>query len=374
MMRTFLCLFIAAALSACAGKNVREKETRDATPVDSASVIEVKYATEFTVRDSADVRLVCVANNDRFALVRSDDVKTPDNYIKVRVPIRRTICMTALQLSNFTALDAHDVVRGITGTKNLFNEDINQRVTDGRIVKIGMEGEFDTELILAANPDVIFISPFKRGGYEPIKDTGITLVPHMGYKELNPLGQAEWVKFIGMFIGKEREANEVFAGIEQRYNTLKEKVEAAHFETLPTVTSGEMHYGTWHAVGGKNYLAQIFRDAGAEYVVKDDETAGEDMEFEKMYALAANADYWRILNSFPGEFSYDALKASEPRNELFKAFREKKVIYCNMKQTRYYEISPVVPDVLLKDFVAIFHPELVEADYEPQFYKLLGAP
>ena len=113
---------------------------------------------------------------------------------------------------------------------------------------------------------------------------------------------------------------------------------------------------------------------GQEYVVKDDETAGEDMEFEKMYALAANADYWRILNSFPGEFSYDALKASEPRNELFKAFREKKVIYCNMKQTRYYEISPVVPDVLLKDFVAIFHPELVEADYEPQFYKLLGAP
>ena len=152
MMRTFLCLFIAAVLSACAGKNVREKETRDATPVDSASVIEVKYATEFTVRDSADVRLVCIANNDRFALVRSDDVKTPDNYIKVRVPIRRTICMTALQLSNFTALDAHDVVRGITGTKNLFNEDINQRVTDGRIVKIGMEGEFDTELILAANP------------------------------------------------------------------------------------------------------------------------------------------------------------------------------------------------------------------------------
>ena len=281
--------------------------------------------------------------------------------------------MTALQLSNFTALDAHDVVKGITGTKNLFNEDINKRVSDGRIVKIGMEGEFDTELILAANPDVIFISPFKRGGYEPIKDTGITLVPHLGHKELNPLGQAEWVKFIGMFIGKEREANEVFAGIEQRYNELSEKVKNLKGEkgVCPTVFSGEMHYGTWHAVGGKNYLAQIFRDAGAEYVVKDDETAGEDMEFEKMYALAANADYWRILNSFPGEFSYEALKASEPRNELFKAFKEKKVIYCNMKQTPYYEISPVEPDVLLKDFVAVFHPELVEADYQSKYYQLL---
>jgi iron complex transport system substrate-binding protein len=90
-----------------------------------------------------------------------------------------------------------------------------------------------------------------------------------------------------------------------------------------------------------------------------------------MYALSANADYWRILNSYQGDFSYEALKASEPRNEMFKAFKEKKVIYCNMKQTPYYEIAPVKPDVLLKDFVAIFHPELVEKDYQPTFYRLL---
>jgi iron complex transport system substrate-binding protein len=77
------------------------------------------------------------------------------------------------------------------------------------------------------------------------------------------------------------------------------------------------------------------------------------------------------LNSYPGEFSYEALKASEPRNELFKAYKEKRVIYCNMTQTPYYEISPVKPDALLKDFVAIFHPELVEKDYQPVFYKLL---
>jgi iron complex transport system substrate-binding protein len=223
--------------------------------------------------------------------------------------------------------------------------------------------------VLAAHPDVIFISPFKRGGYEPIKETGITLVPHLGYKELDPLGQAEWIKFVGMFIGKEKEAGDIFAGIEQRYNDLK--TQAAKAEHRPTVFSGEMHSGTWHAVGGKNYLAQIFRDAGADYVISDEETAGENLEFEKMYSLAAKADYWRILNSYPGDFSYEALKASEPRNELFDAFKQRKVIYCNMKQTPYYEISPVEPDVLLKDLVAIFHPELVESDYQPTFYQLL---
>ena len=376
---------VAVLASACSGKGARTNSGTGDGAKDSVVSIEVKYATGFCVRDSADVRLVEVGSPTplsataslrqggkyHFALVHSDDVAVPEGYTKVRVPITSTICMTALQLSNFTILDAHDVVKGLTGTKNLFNEDILQRVKDGRIVKIGMEGNFDTEMVLAANPQVIFISPSKRGGYDAIKETGITLVPHLGYQELNPLGQAEWIKFIGMFIGKEREANEVFAGIEGRYQQLKSQTSNLKPEDRPTVTSGEMHYGNWHAVGGKNYLAQIFRDAGADYVINDEETSGENLEFEKMYALAANADYWRILNSFPGEFSYEALKAAEPRNELFKAFKERKVIYCNMKQQPYYEISPVEPDVLLKDFVAIFHPELVEPDYKPKYYKLL---
>ena len=376
-----LVLLVTLMLSACTSKT-QGNSTLDAA--DSLRVpCVVKYATGFSVSDSADVRLVSVGKKDRFALVGSDDAQVPDGYVKVRVPISRTICMTSLQLSNFTVLDAHDWVKGLTGTKNLFNADILQRVKDGRIVKIGMEGNFDTEMVLAANPDVIFISPSKRGGYDAIRETGITLIPHLGYQEVDPLGQAEWIKFVGMFIGKEREANEVFAGIESRYNTLKARVDSlskkAPFPSggaggrlsLPTVFSGEMHYGNWHAVGGKNYLAQIFRDAGAEYVLNDEETAGENLEFEKMYALAAHADYWRILNSFPDEFSYDALKTSEPRNALFKAFKERKVIYCNMRQQPYYEITPVEPDVLLKDFVAIFHPELVEADYQPKYYRLL---
>jgi iron complex transport system substrate-binding protein len=232
-----------------------------------------------------------------------------------------------------------------------------------------MEGNFDTELILAAHPEAIFISPFKRGGYDAIKETGITLIPHLGYKELHPLGQAEWLKYVAMFIGKEDEAARVFDGIKERYLSLKAKVDSV--DTRPTVFSGEMHGGNWYAVGGKNYLAQLFRDAGASYVIDDDNTGGVNIEFEKMYAMAANADYWRILNSFPGDFSYDALKASEPRNELFKAFREKRIIYCNMKQTPYYELTPVEPDVVLADLVAVFHPELMAADYQPKFYYLL---
>ena len=238
-------------------------------------------------------------------------------------------------------------------------------------MKIGMEGNFDTELILAANPEVIFISPFKRGGYDAIKETGVTLVPHLGYKEPHPLGQAEWVKYVGLFIGKEKEADVLFEEIRTRYNELKAKVESLDLKERPTVFSGEMHGGNWFAVGGKNHLAQLFRDAGAEYILKDDNTGGVPIEYEQMYALAANADYWRILNSYPGDFSYEALRSSEPRNELFKAFKEKHVIYCNMKKTPYYESSPVWPNVLLADLIAIFHPEVMGEGYQPRYYQLL---
>ncbi len=356
------------------GKNV-------AGVVDSAATMQLEYAKGFTVKTLENgVRLVDVADPQQdedkmpvsyhFALFKKGvEAEVPDGYTKVEVPVERTIVMTMLQLSNFTALGAHDVVKGITGTKNLYNKDIRKRVEDGKMVKIGMEGNFDTELILAAHPEVIFISPFKRGGYDAIKETGITLVPHLGYKEAHPLGQAEWVKYVGLFLGKEKEAEVLFDGIKQRYLSLAERV--AQTKERPTVFSGEMHGGNWFAVGGKNHLAQMFRDAGADYILKDDNTGGVPIEYEQMYATAANADYWRILNSYPGDFSYEALKASEPRNELFKAFKERHVIYCNMKQTPYYEETPVHPDWVLQDLVAIFHPEVMAADYVPRYYKLL---
>ena len=140
--------------SACKkGKTTKTDETNDSITAE----VTVKYATGFAVREADGVRLVDVGENDHFALVSNDDADVPEGYTKVKVPIDRTICMTMLQLSNFTILNAHDKVTGITGTKNLFDKDILQRVEDGKIVKIGMEGNFDTELILAANPDVIFL-------------------------------------------------------------------------------------------------------------------------------------------------------------------------------------------------------------------------
>ncbi len=379
IIKTFGLCLLACLLCCCKGKKTNNNDSV-ANGLSTEKVTVLNYAQGFQVKDLTNgIRLIDIQDPQaeestawHFALVPKQlaSFDVPQDYTVVRTPIDKAICMTMLQLADFIALNALNNVSGITSIKNLFNENVLQLVNDGKIQQIGSEGDFDAEVVMAANPDVIFISPFKRGGYEAIKNTGITLVPHLGYKELHPLGQAEWLKFIGLFIGQEEQASNLFESICQRYDHIKEIASKA--EHRPTVLSGEMHGGNWYAVGGKSFLAQIFADAGADYVLKDDpNSGGVNIEFEKLYAMAANADYWRILNSFPGEFSYDALKASEPRNELFKAFKEHQVIYCNMKRSPYYEKAPVEPDILLSDLVYVFHPEVLPSDYQPTYYKIL---
>ena len=344
-----------------------------------AGAIEPAYAEGFRVTYVDGGCLLDIQDPQRqesqsfhyfLAPVGSRPAQVPDGYTVLNVPVQRAVCMTSLQLSNFICLEELDRVVGITSTRHLFNPEMRQRLADGRTQKIGIEGNFDSEVILALNPDVILISPFKRGGYEALKGVDIPLIPHLGYQETTPLGQAEWIKFVGLLTGQEEKANAVFAAIEKRYNDLK--VLTADVAERPVVLSGELHGGNWYVGGGRSFLAQIFRDAGGEYFLPDDENAGGlNLDFETVYSKTAGARYWRIVNSYNGTFSYEALKAEDARYADLGAFREKGVIYCNMREKPFYENMPVQPDVVLADLIHIFHPELLPADYQPVYYELL---
>ena len=294
----------------------------------------------------------------------------PSNYTKLEVPVKSVICMTSLQLSSFIKLDELDKVVGVTSTRHLFNEEMNRRLKEGLTHKIGIEGNFDNEVIMGINPELILISPFKRGGYDALKDVDIPLVPHLGYKEMTPLGQAEWLKFVGLLVGEPEKANRIFKEIENRYNELKSLTEKV--TERPVVFSGELRGGNWYAVGGKSFLAQLFKDAGADYFLKDDEhSGGVTLDFETVYSQASKAKYWRIVNSYKGEFSYEALKDEDARYADFDAFKNKGVIYCNMREVPFYESMPTQPELVLSDLIKIFHPQLLPNSYEPSFYKLL---
>ena len=157
--------------------------------------------------------------------------------------------------------------------------------------------------------------------------------------------------------------------MKKKYNELKTLT--AKVKHRPVVLSGEIHGGAWYAVGGQSFLAQVFKDAGADYFLKDDpRSGGVNLDFETVYNQADSADYWRILNSYPGTYSYEVLKAQDERYADFKAFKQKGVIYCNMREKAYYENMPMEPELLLSDFIKVFHPDLLP-DYQPVYYNLL---
>ena len=172
-------------------------------------------------------------------------------------------------------------------------------------------------------------------------------------------------------VGQEQKANETFDAIAARYNELKELTAEGKVKKRPVVLSGEMRGGNWYAVGGESFLAQLFKDAGADYFLKNDKrSGGVTLDFETVYNQGDEADYWRIVNSYPGTFSYEALKEQDPRYADFRAFREKGIIYCNMKDTPFYESMPTEPEVVLADLLHIFHPDLLP-DHTPVYYARL---
>ena len=375
----FILIFTnAVLLSSCGGRHTAGQHAdNEVVAIDSTSMVSPKYAQGFKVKYLDDMILLDINDPEnreaeRFHIALTDkdfSGEIPEGYSRLNIPVESAICMTSLQLSNFLKLGIPEKVVGITSTRHLHNEQMNRQLKEGTTHKIGIEGNFDNEVIMALNPDVIFISPFKRGGYDAIRNVNIPMIPHLGYKELTPLGQAEWIKVIGLLTGNTEKANEEFRAIEHRYNDLKAKVDTV--STRPTVFSGEMRGGNWYAVGGKSFLAQLFRDAGGDYFLKDnEESGGVTLDYETVYTNAANADYWRIVNSFEGEFSYDVLKDQDNRYTDFDSWKNHGVIYCNMKDVPFYEKMPVEPEVVLADFIHVFHPDILP-DHQPSYYHLL---
>ncbi len=336
-----------------------------------------KYAKGYSLQQSGDVKLLEICDPTggssltyKYALVpRGESCKIPSGYEKIEIPVRRVISMTTLQLSGFIKLGLTDRIVGITSTRFLKNSAMNERLESGKLSKIGIEGEFDTEVVLSLAPDLILVSPFKRGGYDAVENLGVSMLAYLGYKESSPLGQAEWIKLVGLLLGVEDQAEAEFKKIENRYLELTQLVK--NVENRPKVLSGELHSGNWYVVGGQSTLAQLFRDAGGDYFMENDnESGGFYVDYETVYSQGYDADYWRIVNSFDGEYGYDELLAADGRYIDFKPYKNRGVIYCNLRDKPFYENTPMEPEIVLGDLIKIFHPELLK-EYTPTYYTLL---
>ena len=125
-----------------------------------------RYAKGFKITVRPDgVKLLSISepNNNHaipelFALVpKGTKAEIPDGYTVIPTPTDRVICMTTPQLAGFTGLNAYDKVVATSTTRRMQNKEWLARLKDGRVKKIGMEGNFDTEIIIASQPDICLL-------------------------------------------------------------------------------------------------------------------------------------------------------------------------------------------------------------------------
>ncbi len=345
------------------------------TEKENADTLQLKYARGFEITSNDNHKILKIfgvgddsTHYDVFKLVKQTDSTAIKEKGVIPVPCKRIICLSSTQLTYFFALDNIKNIVAINSSRHLAHQQMNARVKSGLVKKVGKEGLFNTELIASLNPDVIFTSPFKRGGFDMLKSLGFPLVPMAAYEEETPLGRAEWVKMMAAFTGQEQKADSIFENIAGRYNELKKLTENVEYK--PTIFSGKLRSGTWYVPGGESFYAQYFNDAGADYVIKDQEKAAYPLDFESMYLKAAHADVWRLLLTNPAGYDKKAMLEDDPRYGDFKAFKSGKIIACNIRVKPYYEQNAMKPDVILADYIHFLHPELLP-DHKPEFYELL---
>lgn len=351
------------ALGSCAPK----KLSNDTVPLPNMqyangfSIDTVENKIRLTIFDPQDTASVLIQ-----LYLLPTDYNKPLKSNEIKVPCKRIICLSSTQLSYLIELDALDNVKGINSSRYLFNQQINTKVEKGDILKVGKEGCFNTEVIAAINPDVIFVSPFKSGGYDVLQNLGIPLIPMAAYAEQLPLGRAEWMKFMALFVDKKKEADTLFNDVANEYNKLKGLTE--DIADKPTVFSGKLKGSAWYVAGGDSFFAHMFKDAGARYVIKNDKTGATPMDFESVYAIAHDTQYWRLLTSSPKGFGKQMLKGEDERYADFDAFKTGNILVCNLREVPYREESCIKPHILLADYIHHFHPNLLP-DYKPYYWK-----
>jgi len=343
--------------------------------VDSYSeMIIIRHAKGLAVEYDGDSIHITITNPDPAA---KDSPSEQITIAKNGGKDKRFICTTALQLGNFEILGLEKRIVGMNSLRNLFSPRMKEQMKSGETVMIGKEGNFDLETVIAARPDYIFVSASKHGGFEALKECGIPLISHHGYKETDPLGQAEWIKLVGLLTGEPRLANAVFTDIEEKYLKLQAEVADIFYQNdstwslIPAVASGRQIRDGWYFVGGKSYMAKIFHDAGAWYInEQNEESGGVTMDFEAAYAKSATAEFWQTDGAYDGNFTLATLAQEDPRYAEMYAYKQKKVIFCNLTKTPYRELAGVQPHLILADFVKAFHPDILP-HYQPTYYKLL---
>jgi len=273
----------------------------------------------------------------------------PENSTVISVPVKRAIFFTTVHCALAQELGREESVVGVADLKYVKQRWVQESVRKGHIADCGNGMNPDVERIIEARPEVLMLSPFENsGGYGKVEEIGVPIVECADYMEVSALARAEWMRFYGLLLGAEREADSLFATVEQKY--LGIKTLAKKSSRHPRVLMDKVTGSVWYVPGGRSTMAGLIRDAGGDYVFAEDTHSGSvALPFETVLDCAQDADVWLIRTQ--GQLNLLQEKSGYAE---FKAYQAGNVWTCDVAHTRFYEETPFHPEVLLREYYEIF--------------------
>ena len=372
-------LFIFLLSLSCKDSEKSEKSTKNL----QGQEIEISYANGFSITEFDDYSIIEVnspwpeAEKSFRYLLAEKEAKIPANLEfdqKVIIPVQKIVVTSTTHIPALEALNESKSLKGFPGLDYISSEETRSLIHSGAIKEVGKNESLNTEVLIDLQPDAVigFAINADNKSFSTIQKTGIPVIYNGEWTESSALGKAEWIKFFGALYDKSEAADSIFDTIESNYNSAKKLAET--IENKPSVLSGSMFKDQWYVPYGNSWQAQMIKDANANYLWADTEGSGSlSLSFESVLDKAQNAEFWISAGQFT---SYSGMLEQSQHYSQFKAVQDKKVYSVSMSKGEtggviFYELGPNRPDLILKDLISIFHPQLLE-NYEPTFFKALN--
>lgn len=291
----------------------------------------------------------------------------------VRTPVESNLVFTAPHCQLLTELGCQNAITGVCDKDYINIPDIKSRAqADAKvahpIMDCGSSMQPDIERIIALHPEALLISPFENsGGYGKLDKLRIPVIETADYMETSPLGRAEWIKLYGLLLGSSK-ADSLFSAIEKEY--LQLKAEAAKLPLGLSILTERKTGNVWYVPGGKSTMGILLRDAHARYIFADDTHSGSlSMSPEQIIAKGNQVDVWAFKYFGGNALTKQDLLAEYQGYQALKAFQTGTVYETDTSCEPYFELTSFHPEILLREFIVLSHPEAGDKFGKLRFYK-----
>ena len=277
---------------------------------------------------------------------------------------QRVVCMSSSHIAMLDAIGAVESVVGVSGKDFVSNPYIvanRHSITD-----VGYDGNINFELLVAQRPDIVLLYGVTGACtmQSKLDELGIPYIYIGEYVEEDPLGKTEWLIAIAEIVGCREQGIAYFSQVPQRYNHLQ-SMAAVATSPQPKVMLNTPYADSWFMPSTISYLARLIADAGGDYIYKKNTSNHSvPIDIEEAALLTTEADIWLHVE---GVSSLKDLRQQYPKFANMPCVQRGEIYNCDKRRVLgggndYWESGVVQPDVILRDLIKVFHPELVSEE------------